>query len=219
MPSSGGIASRTFRTALFGACLAATGAAGAGCGTVTIAPTDAGWTVTGEEDASRATWTAGDVDLVVPLRYPGDATHVSADVRNRGPEAVRLTFAAPGGTTALLPLGRASGGPPSFGQPWSENVYPGRPIEVPAGSSDGPGTVQLTLLPDARWGPDDPAPVGSGITLDLTLATGSESVPCGFHFRVTGSPEDSWAGLTRTGRWVVVVLLSAVVAALVVWAD
>lgn len=216
MPRAGSISDPILRTALVGACLAASGA---GCGTVTIAPADSAWTVSGEEGATQATWTAGPVDIVVPLQYVGDATHVSADAVNRGPDPVRLTFAVPGGTRALLPIGRASGGPPTFEGDWSENVYSGRPVEVPAGAPGRPGTVRLDLLPDARWGPDEAPAVGSGVTFDVTLTMGTETVPCGFHFRVTGSPDEGWSGLTRTGRFLVLVMLSVVAAALVIWAD
>ena len=61
---SAGLRGRAVWTALAGACVAASAA---GCAAVEIEPIDPGWTVTGSDAAAQATWTAGDVDVVVPL--------------------------------------------------------------------------------------------------------------------------------------------------------
>jgi len=219
MPGVGGTSDRSLRKS-FAACLLAAAVVGGGaCVGVTIEPTDPEWVVTGPDGAPQAVWTFEDVEIVVPLRYPGDATHVAAEVRNHGRETARLTFLAPGGSTALLPLGTVDRGPTTTEQAVSENVVPGRAVEVPAGVLGSPGTVRLSLLPDDRWGADDAPEIGSKVTLDLDVETGAVYVPCGFRFRVVGSPEGGWSSLDRTGRVLVLLLISAVTAGVVIWAD
>ena len=77
--------------------------------------------------------------------------------------------------------------------------------------------MRLALLPDARWGLGEAAPVDSKILLDGTVSTGSGSVSFRFWFRVTGSAADGWGGMDHAARWLVVVLMAAAVTGAILW--
>lgn len=223
------LAARWLRAAALGAglavgCVVACAGLG-GCRSTTIAAGDGAWTVTGEGGDARATWRAGDVEVVVPLRVPVDARTVAAEVRNSGPDAVVLTFAAPNGADAPVPVGTVSGGSPTLDGSWSATIFSGRPVEVPPGTPEAPGTVQFALKPDTRWDGEDPPPVGSRITRDFTVATTrsatnapSSAAACPFRFRVTSSAGGGWSEMDDASRAIVVVLLSVAIAAVTIWA-
>lgn len=207
MPDRTRRATPGLRSALAGACLVAAVAAGPGCGGLRIAPTDAAWTVAGEDDgAERATWTAGDVAIAVPLQYDAGTTHVSAEVRNSGPDAARVTFSAASGA-ATVPLGSVSGGPPAFDRLWSEPLLAGRPVDVPGGTPASPGAVRVALRAGAPYGAAESPAVGTAVAFDVAVRSKSGDAACPFRFTVTRSSGRGWAGLSESDQWLVLALL------------
>jgi hypothetical protein len=183
------------------------------CRSVTIAPDDASWTVTGSGGAARATWRADSVEVQVPLELRHDATMVSGSILNSGAGYVRVAFEAPFAVALPGRLGTASGDRADLGGHWTAEIVPGRPVDVPPGTPAEPGSVDFELRPDRPWSSYEAPPVDSTITWEITVAATTGDAICPVLFRVTKSSP----GIVNEGNTAAVVTIAALVG-LIFWA-
>jgi hypothetical protein len=182
------------------------------CRSVTVAPDDESWTITGEDDDAEATWGTGTVHVTVPLALRGDATMLTGSIRNAGAAAV-VTFAPSAAVDRLGLSGTISGERAEAGARWTATIIPLRRFEVPAGTPESPGTVDFVLPPDQPWTTNGIPEAGTRIRWVVNVAEESGEASCPLFFHVIAA-YPGWADDPRTQAVVALIGLAAAI----VWA-
>ncbi len=189
--------------ALCGFLIAALGA----CRSVHVVPGDESWTITGENEAAKATWETGTVQVTVPLALRGDATMLTGSIRNAGTAAAFVTFAPSAAVDRRGLSGTVSGERAEAGGRWTARLIPWRTIEVPGGTPESPGAVEFVLSPDKPWTAKEVPELGSTITWEVYVADESGVASCPVFFHVSAA-SPGWVHDPRTQVAVVLVGLA-----------
>lgn len=177
----------------------------AGCMTpVAVPDDDDAWT---ESRSGEHVWSARDV-VVVARAASADRMSGRIESSCSAPQRFRFTTTSLDQYPSSHWFGEASGGPPTYAQPWSRRIELGVWWDLPAGSEGAPATLEFQLAPSYSN--------ASTFAYRITFSSPSGSSSCPFDFAVH-EEEALWWKVTKViGTVVGYVLLAALYVALVV---
>lgn len=179
----------------------------AGCVThVAVPDDDDEWT---ESSSGTHVWSAADVS-VVARAASADRMSGRIESSSAAPQRFRFTTTSLDRYPSIHWFGEASGGPPTYAEPWSRRIEMGTWWELPAGSDAAPATLDFQLAPSYSD--------ASSFAYRITFSSPSGTSTCPFAFQVHEEERLWWTVTKVIGTVLGYVLIAALFVVLAIGA-